>query len=600
MVLHHLLIHIILSSLYVLPQLSYAADSCVACHADKSKMSGLGHPEFFMPAEEVAKQTHMPASCADCHLGNPDAVSKEEAHKGIVSVKLSDAKFNVIARDSLKPADRELFRQLRSSGENRATGLLPKTVIDGRRRDHPQHNLVLLHDKNPGTLAFNPEIAERTCGKCHAGIVKSFLQSPMGGSKGAHTQSQYRAWTAKTGPQSCGLWTGVLSVPAQDRFSDENMTFYNEHSTMRINDKTAFNNQRTCNKCHAGCLDCHLDLSKKDGEGQSTAHTFVKKPSSLTCYGGGRAFICHAGPLERRRGDGYIRGEFTQAAESGKDILKKNPDVHLEKNIGCVDCHEPNKKTGAHADLSRSVSCGKCHAKVVSSHENGVHKKVDCASCHTSLIGGYAFNFWSAVGPAGGENPLTRIQDYQTGATRPLLIKNPKGIWIPVHLVPHTSGNVKVEEVKLSKRLMFRNRPDAEIDRRYFSNDSFAVTGLVKNLDEKDHDTMVWMNLDRVAHATGKSLRCDDCHASRTQKIAVKFEGGSYKDLDDGSYAIMADTKGLRVTGFRDSETGTTPKDLIPLKDKWNLKGDFSLPVVKNKKLYRKMLKNYEEGTFSH
>ena len=163
---------------------------------------------------------------------------------------------------------------------------------------------------------------------------------------------------------------------------------------------------------------------------------------------------------------------------------------------------------------------------------------MDCAACHTALIGGYAFNFWSAVGPRGKENPLTRIQDYLTGATTPLLIKNPKGLWIPVHVVPHLSGNVKAEEVRLSRRLLFRNKPDAEIQRRYVSNDSYAVTELIRNLDEKDRNSMAWLNLDRVAHGTGKARTCESCHASTAQRIAVTFAGGSYKDVEDGEYTI--------------------------------------------------------------
>lgn len=578
-----------------------SADSCIQCHGDSSAMAGLGYPQFFMNNEMVREQSRMPASCSDCHLGNPEEPSKNRAHQGLLSVRLADPKFRVMTRQDMKPDDQASWGRLTPAGVNRATQLLPKKVVDGKVRDNNDYNLVLWQDKNPGTFAFNPVLAEKTCGKCHEGIVRKFLKSPMGGARGTHTQSQYRAWTGPAGPQSCGLWTGTLSQPQQDSFTDESMRYYNAHSTMPVSEKSAYNSQRNCNKCHVGCLDCHLEISRKgNGTSLNSSHTFVKKPAALSCYGGGKAFICHAGPLERRRGDGYLRGEFTQAAEKGKQALKDRPDIHAEKGLVCVDCHESNKATDAHADLRRDVSCRKCHDGVVTSHGSGPHKKVDCAACHTTRIGGYAFNFWSAVGPEGQENPLTRIQDYQVEAVRPLLIQNPKGSWIPVHLVPHTSGNVKANEVKLSKRLIFRNRPDVQIDRRYFSNDSYAITGLVRNIDGRDHDTMAWFNLDRVAHATGKSLSCDDCHASGRQTIVTGFEGGSYKNLVDGEYTIIADKKGLRVTDFKDTETGTVPKDLLPLKDKWSLKGDFSLPAIKNRTLYRKMEAEYKKGTFRH
>lgn len=564
-------------------------------------MTGLGYPQFFMPGAVVREQTHMPAACADCHLGDPGDPSKSGAHKGLLTAKLADAKFKVVPRAGLKPEDRAAWDRLSPAGANRATQLLPKKTVDGKVRDHPDYNLLLWQDKNPETYAFNPVLAEKTCGKCHEGIVQRFLKSPMGGAAGGHVQSQYRAWTDPSGPQSCGLWTGEPAQPEQAGFTDKNRLHYNAHTTLPLTEKMAHNNQRTCNKCHVGCLDCHLEVGQKDSSGGAgSTHTFVKRPSALSCYGGGKAFICHAGPLERRRGDGYLRGEFTQAAKKGKSLLKDQPDIHASKGLSCIDCHVPNKHTDAHADLRRDVSCGRCHDKAVRANAAGPHRHLDCAACHTALIGGYAFNFWSAVGEEGQENPLTRIQDYQVEAVRPLLVKNPGGSWIPVHLVPHTSGNVKADEVTLSKKLIFRNRPDVNLDRRYFSNDSYAITGLVSNIDRKDRNLMVWFNLDRVAHATGKARSCDDCHASTTQTIVTRFEGGSYKDLEDGEYTIIADKKGLRVTNFKDPETGGVPKDLLPLKDSWSLSGDFSLPPIKNRALYRRLEAAYRRGAFRH
>lgn len=578
-----------------------AGDSCKDCHENSKMMKDAGYPQFALSPAEVRAQTHMPAACPDCHLGNAGATSKEDAHGGMLMLKAVRQKtWEATARSSMAPEDVMDWPNLEPRGDSRATRLFPKRLYDGELKDNPDYKTIIYHDKNPGTLAFNPVIAEKTCGKCHAEIVRSFLKSPMGGGRNAHTQSQYRTWTGGTGPQSCGLWMGVLSKPDQAAFSDENIKYYNEHSTMPLSQKDAYNSQRNCNQCHVGCLDCHLDVRKRSAEIPGDGpHTFVKKPAPLACYGGGRSFACHAGPLERRRGDGYLRQEFTQASPEGSALLKEQIDVHMQKNIACVDCHEPNKVTGFHGDLQRGVSCGKCHAPVVRAHDSGPHKKVDCAACHTALIGGYAFNFWSAVGMQGKENPLTRIQDYLTGATPPLLIKNPKGMWIPVHVVPHLSGNVKAEEVKISRKLLFRNKPDVDIQRRYVSNDSYAVTRLLRNLDEKDRNAMAWLNLDRVAHATGKARNCESCHASRAQRIAVTFAGGSYKDVEDGEYTIVADSQGLRIVDLKDTG-GTIPEGLALLKDAWSLKGNFSLPGIKDKKQYERAKKAYEEGAFAH
>ena len=587
--------------LLLLPALASAnEDSCSGCHADAQKMEAAGFPQFAFSSSEVNIQTHMPASCADCHLGDPTAVTAEQAHRNMLTLMVVRQKTWVVSTRAQEREDLKDWPSLEPRGNDRPTRLFPKRLIEGSLKNNTDFRTILYHDKNPATLAFNPVIAGKTCGKCHADIVKSFLKSSMGGGAGAHTQSQYRTWTGKNGPQSCGLWLSELVPPAQDEFMNGSLNEFNAHSTMPISPTDGQNGQRKCNQCHVGCLDCHLDpQSRTAGRPLDGPHTFVKRPEPLACYGGGRSFSCHAGPLERRRGDGYIRAEFTQASPQGKAELRNKPDIHMQKNISCVDCHEPNKQTGDHGDLRRDVDCGKCHAAITASHRNGLHRKVDCAACHTSEIGGYAFNFWSAVGPQGRENPLTRIQDYLTGATTPLIIRNPKGVWIPVHVVPHTAGNIKAAEVKISKHLIFRNRPDTRIERRYWSNDSYAVTAVIRGLDNKDHDVMVWLNLDRVAHATGRARTCESCHASAEQRIAVSYSGGSYKDVEDGQYTIVADARGLRIADIKD-ESGSLPKDLARLKDAWSIKGNFLLPRLKNRGTYEKLKKDRDEGRFTH
>jgi hypothetical protein len=583
--------------------LNHASDArgCTDCHSNPQKMLSLGYPHLTVTSHEITAQTRMLATCTDCHLGNPESTDKELAHEGLLTVMaIKDRTWEAVRRAMTKSTDLSSWQTLEPRGLNRADALLPKIISGGNIRNNPDYKLIIWHDRNVETLAFNPLIAEKTCGKCHGDIVKKFLQSPMGGGRKAHTQSQYKAWTGPAGPQSCGLWVGKLAEPDQATFTKENVGHYNQHAAMHLTEKTAYDNQRRCNQCHVGCLDCHYSPAKRDEKNpQIGPHDFTKRPDPVACYGGGKSFSCHAGPLERRRGDGYIRTEFTQASEDGIRKLKDSPDIHMKNGVLCIDCHEPNKENGFHADLRRDADCSKCHLSVVKAHAKGPHKKVDCASCHTTLIGGYAFNFWSAVGPKGNENPLTRIQDYLVGAVSPLLIKNPKGIWIPVHVVPHISGNVKADEVVLSKGLIFRNSPDAAIDRLYFSNDSYAVTGFVVNLDNKDHDTMVWMNIDRVAHAAGKSRNCGSCHGSTSQRIVIPYSDGSYKDVGDGEYVLAADEKGLRVE-FHDSKYAPLPEGLRLLRDKWALSGNFALPGLKNKKYYDKLEDAYKKGFFTH
>jgi hypothetical protein len=582
---------------------AHAEDGCLKCHGDASQMQALGHPHFAITSDEVKTQSGMTgAGCTSCHLGNSGAATAGEAHRGMLTLKAVTPGWKVFTRAEMTDADLKDWAYLEPRGAKRSTQLGPKVSVKDSLRDNPKFKLIMYHDKNPDTLAFNPKVAEKTCGVCHKGIVQSFLTSPMGGGKGAHTQSQYLSWTGPAGPQSCGVWVGSLAAPQQDRFTDANMKYFNRHSTTPLTEQVAYDVQRTCNQCHVGCLDCHLNPQKKDAnDPRAGAHRFVGKPEPLACYGGGRSFSCHAGPLERRRGDGYIRADFTQASSKGKETLAPAVDAHMQKGLACVECHEPNRKTGDHADLQRNVNCAKCHSAVVGSHKRGPHRKVDCAACHTALIGGYAFNFWTLTEDERGKNPITRLQGYLTDAVPPLLVRK-KGVWIPVHVVPHTSGNVKASEVKFSTRLMSRNRPDSAIDRRYVSSDYYAVTGLVKELDDADHDTLLWLNIDRVAHGTGKSRTCESCHGSRAQEIIVGFEasGETYKDVEDGQYTIIADDKGLRVTDFKGPDGGPMAKGLEPFQDKWSLKGNFALPRIKHTQRYEKLRKAYRDGVFSH
>ncbi|MGW8323725.1 MAG: cytochrome c3 family protein, partial [Thermodesulfobacteriota bacterium] len=486
-------------------------------------------------------------------------------------------------------------------GANRATRLGPKKSYGGEIDDNDGYRTVIWHDKNPETLAFNPLIAGKTCGKCHPGIVAAFLKSSMGGARGAHTQSQYVYWTGPSGPQSCGLWLGRLKEPAHDSFTDENRAAFNGHSTREISRSQAYGLQRNCNQCHVGCLDCHYAPEKaRDDNPALGQHTFVRVPQPLACYGGGRSFACHAGPLERRRGDGYLREELAQTTEEGKSLLGGASDVHAQKGIECVACHEPNRDSDFHGDLKRTVDCGKCHERETADHLKGVHRNVDCATCHSSLIGGYAFNFWTTSGPEGDENPVTRIQDYLVAPMPPLIVRNPKGHWIPVHVVPHVSGNVKPGEVTISRKLRFRNSPDVEIARRYLSNDSFAVTGLANGVDSRDKDVLVWLNVDRVAHGLGKPRACESCHASTVQKVLVNFSGGSYKDVENGRYVIVADGEGLRVTDFEGPDGEPVPEGLRSFTGRWGLPGDFALPGLRDAALYESMRGAVVDGRFKH
>ncbi len=587
-----------------------SANSCISCHSDAQKMKGLGHPEFAMTLKEVARQTGMPASCEMCHLGNPADGTVAGAHKGVLGLLVVFKKGQTaVPRGSLAGEDRQAIKSLRPQGPFAGTALFPRIKKDGKLVPDPKIAGLQWHDKNPGTIAFNPGIAQRTCGLCHPAEVKSYMHSTM---EQTANMRQYVTWFSPPGPQSCGLWTAGKTKPGNEHFTARNMGEYNAVSTAPINRLQAFTNQRNCNTCHAGCLDCHYTpfnskaVSVNGKPNTAGLHTFSFTPPVLSCMGGGRSLMCHA-TLERRRGDGVMKGVFARKAVADPDNRNSQkyintPDAHYAAGITCVDCHSQNHKTQNMGDLIRDPEpsrCAGCHKREAAAHGRGVHKNLSCEACHTSLVAGYAFNFWAPGIRFGIKTPLDRHQFYNANAMPPVLIRNKAGRWNPYHIVPHISSNVKKEEVRFSGRLLFRGRPDVNMERHYPSNDAFAVTGVYESGGDGG-TVMAWLNVDKVAHAITKARSCGSCHgAGGTQKVTVDYEwmsypDAAYKDVLDGHYTIVADRKGLRIEDITGADGKTAPAGLRPLAGKWDLPGDFSIPGIKDKKEYAKEKRRYE------
>ena len=139
-------------------------------------------------------------------------------------------------------------------------------------------------------MAFNPEIPKKTCGKCHLPLVESFLKSPMGMGTGSHTQSQYATWTSPSGPQGCGLWTGDLAKPAQDKFTDKNTNVFNKASSMALTPEASAVNQKVCNQCMLAALTATLPQPIKRRKAKEGVHKFSKKPDAFSCSGAGRGW----------------------------------------------------------------------------------------------------------------------------------------------------------------------------------------------------------------------------------------------------------------------------------------------------------------------
>jgi hypothetical protein len=540
-------------------------DSCRDCHGNAGKV-GRDYPHFVVTRNEAVLQSGMPAACPDCHLGDPAARTKDEAHQGMGRLLL-------VKKMGMKaePADRKLPLDIGGSPVLRLKYQVEK---DGRKVVDPSVRMLLYQDKRPDTLTQDFSIMARTCGRCHADQFAEFRHSTMGRNA---KQSRYRSWTDKEhGPHNCGVWFEG-NYPAIAR--ETAVPFTPEASAVT---------QRVCSTCHVGCLDCHYLPQEKDAKDPGKGmHTFIRTPRPESCYGGGRGVLCHAGPEERRRGAGYFGGPFSHPEGMA-------PDVHVGGKVGCLDCHgsSRNTRTLGHGIVKRQATCDRCHTDVVKSHALSVHKSLSCEACHIQNVGGYQATFWGPGKLAGTDTPYFKFKDYYGIMKEPILIKDQRGRWIPVKPYPMAVMNQK--SAPYEPGLHWRYPADLPDLQR--TDDAWGFVGLFGGLPE-NNSALLWVQMDKVSHKYGASRTCDSCHGAKDgeqrQEISWEFsDAGAFPFK--GRHTVVANRKGLFIRDMRADEKievseGYKLSSLAPwffLKEAWALKGDFSLPVIRDRAAY--------------
>ena len=549
---------------------SAATTGCVECHGSEEKMKSSGFPHFIVSATEVAEQSlHRSASCHDCHLGNPEAKSREDAHKGMVSLL-------PVQKKGLVPstAPRKTALGYGTSPSNR---LYISTIKDGKETKDGTVATVQWHDKRRDTLAADFTTLKNSCGRCHARQFEEFSRSAMGAMA---KQSSYKGWTDPArGPHNCGPWF------------DGNLEMMQANTTLPIPKDGHAVNQKVCNTCHTGCLDCHYDPHPKSPKNRALgSHTFVKSPTPMSCYGNGRANLCHAGPEDNRRGAGYYGASFS--VPEGNE-----PDIHQKAAIGCLDCHDSsrNDKKLGHGVVKRqaSESCVRCHRAAVEGHAASAHKKLTCEACHIQKVAGYQATYWGPGRQAGTATPFFKYKGYQGIMELPILIKDQKGRWIPVKPYPMAVMNQK--EAPWKPGLHWRYPSSLPVSGR--TDDAWAFTGLHGGMPS-NNKALTWIQMDRLSHKLGKARSCDSCHAdpsgSQIQKVKWTYEGPGAEPFS-GSHLVTASLKGLKIGDIRSDEelageNGYQLSALAPWKwlDVWEVAGDFSLPVPRDPAAYRK------------
>jgi hypothetical protein len=324
--------------------------------------------------------------------------------------------------------------------------------------------------------------------------------------------------------------------------------------------------QKACNICHAGCLDCHYAPTREQG-----AHAFSRTPPSANCSGGGRStFVCHAGTMERRRGDSYLGKDFSEPPGLPED-------AHAAKKIVCVDCHQT---VGGMGHIERKATCQDCHLEVEQALAGGVHKNLACEACHVTILGGYEMTSWGPGMIESRPNPFKKYSLYYGPQGPPILIKDQKGRWMPVKVWPNSVGGIK-ETIAPKTGLTFR-WPGGE------THDAYAQLG-THSFPGGNNNYLAWLQVEQVAHPLGKSRACGSCHDSATQvsNVTWRYFDSQGAEPFTGSQRVVADRNGLRVKDIR-ATSRIVPMEggkvenfaaWIRLGDIWKTGGDFSIPT---------------------
>src|SRR6056297_831355 len=146
-----------------------------------------------------------------------------------------------------------------------------------------------------------------------------------------------------------------------------------------------------CNSYHVSdCLDCH------GGNGHRI--TAARQEDCLTCHKDYYVGWDYLGRAPREDHPRYQRGPSFQ----GEHALKMRPDIHSEKGLECMDCHDMQSLI---AGETSARSCRDCHEPDSQVIEHGIAahlEKMECYSCHSAWAAQEYGTFFLRIG---ADNP---------------------------------------------------------------------------------------------------------------------------------------------------------------------------------------------------
>ena len=292
-----------------------AQDGCLQCHRGIESI-GMNHEDL---------------ACDDCHQGDPDGVTKEAAHAGLLP---NPGDLNVVD-ETCGMCHEKIVANVKKSLHATSAGVISgaRYLWAAQREKNALYSVRQVEDEDGEVPA-------------EAGAVKTLQQLPRYEDSGQPVDDYLRNQCLR-----CHLWTEGKRTAGDYRASG-------------------------CSACHVLYADDGLSRSgdeaiPKDKPGYPIRHeitTRIPAQQCVHCHNrGGRTGVSFLGMMESDGygtpfgGDGGKQGKL-----HGKNYNFLHKELHLEAGMDCIDCHTPND---LHGD-----------GNIYSKREQAV--EIECADCH--------------------------------------------------------------------------------------------------------------------------------------------------------------------------------------------------------------------------
>jgi len=285
-----------ISDLEYLP-IHIKAESCNTCHSQTTGFSQYHNPELI--------------GCYSCHLGNPKANDKEEAHKGMITIpgNLSNAD------ETCGKCHRSELNKVKHSLMTTNSGLVAVDKFIFGEADSPDYHY---HIKDIKFTAADKHLRD-LCANCHLGVEKSNLGpitklSRGGGCNACHLNYSEKALSDLEVYQNSTKKKLPGAHPSVDIFVT------NEH-----------------------CFGCHSRSSRISTNYEGWHETLFDEKDILN------------------------KEEF-RVLEDKRVYSYQGEDVHHAKGMLCIDCHSSHEVMGdgkdyLHEEQAVKLACADCHFK---------------------------------------------------------------------------------------------------------------------------------------------------------------------------------------------------------------------------------------------